>query len=91
MSGFKQDKKITEQIRMMFTSKGQSSIDQLDGIRFVVQASFVHFTYMQKYLYDSILSIFGKDVSENIFIMTTFADGQEPPVLDAIKLAQFCY
>ena len=73
----------------MFTSKGPYSIDQLDGIGFVVQASSACLTHTQQYIYDSILSIFGKDVSENIFIMTTFADSQEPPVLAAIKLAKY--
>ena len=90
-SGLKRDEEITEQIRMMFTSKGQYSIDQLDGIGFVVQASGARLTHTQQYIYDSILSIFGKDVSENIFIMTTFANGQEPPVLAAIKLAKIPY
>ena len=86
-SGLQRDKEITEQIRKMFTSKGTYSIDQLDGIGFVVQASGARLTHTQQYIYDSILSIFGKDVSENIFIMTTFADGQQPPVLAAIKSA----
>ena len=31
------------------------------------------------------LSIFGKDVAENIQILVTFADGQPPPVLNAIN------
>lgn len=90
-SGLKRDKEITEQIRKMFTSKGPYSIDQLDGIGFVVQASSARLTHTQQYIYDSILSIFGKDVSDNIFIMTTFADGQEPPVLAAIKSANIPY
>ena len=89
--GLKRDKEITEQIRKMFTSKSPYSIDQLDGIGFVVQASGARLTHTQQYIYDSILSIFGKNVSENIFIMTTFADGQEPPVLAAIKSAKIPY
>lgn len=31
------------------------------------------------------LSIFGKDIEDNIQVLVTFADGQTPPVLDAIK------
>ena len=45
-------------------------------------------TSTQEYIFDSILSIFGNDVSKNIFIMVTFADGQRPPVLEAIKEAK---
>lgn len=36
ISGLKRDKEITEQIRKMFSSQGPYSIDQLDGIGFVV-------------------------------------------------------
>jgi len=57
----------------MFTSKGAYSINQLDGIGFVVQSALARLTHTQRYIYNSILSIFGKDVSENIFIMTRSA------------------
>ena len=33
------------------------------------------------------LAVFGKDIEEKIFLMTTFADGQKPPVLEAAKEA----
>ena len=36
-------------------------------------------------MYDSVLSLFGNDVVENIFAMITFADRQTPPVLEALK------
>ena len=29
--------------------------------------------------------MFGKDIADNIFLMITFADGADPPVVDAIK------
>ena len=35
------------------------------------------------------MAIFGKDVADNIFMMVTFADGQTPPVMAAIKDAEF--
>ncbi len=31
------------------------------------------------------LSVFGKDVTENIRVLVTFADGRHPPVLEAIN------
>ncbi|KAF0046425.1 hypothetical protein F2P81_000058 [Scophthalmus maximus] len=43
-----------------------------------------HRAAAQKYVFDSVLSIFGKDVAENIRVLVTFADGQRPPVLEAI-------
>ncbi|XP_055487978.1 uncharacterized protein LOC129695228 [Leucoraja erinacea] len=80
--GISRDQQITEQIRTFFTSP--QGIDQIDAVCFVVQASLARLTQTQKYVFDSILSIFGKDVAENIQIMVTFADGQRSPVLEAL-------
>ncbi|XP_055521578.1 uncharacterized protein LOC129715747 [Leucoraja erinacea] len=81
--GISQDQQIIDQIRTFFTSP--QGIDQIDAVCFVVQASLARLTPTQKYVFDSILSIFGKDIAENIQIMVTFADGQRPPVLEALK------
>ncbi|KYO49155.1 hypothetical protein Y1Q_0006875 [Alligator mississippiensis] len=51
----------------------------------LVEASLAHLTPAQKYVFDSVLSIFGKDIKDNIQVLVTFADGQTPPVLEAIK------
>ncbi|KAL7386400.1 hypothetical protein ABVT39_007769 [Epinephelus coioides] len=50
-----------------------------------VQAALARLTPTQKYVFYSVLSIFGKDIAENIRVLVTFADGQKPPVLEAIK------
>ena len=86
--GLQRDKKITEQIKEFFSIPPPDGIDHLDGIGFVVQSSQARLTKTRQYIFDSILSIFGNDVSENIFMMITFADGQCPPVLEAIKEAK---
>lgn len=86
--GLKRDKEITEQIKEFFSISPPEGIDHLDGIGFVVQSSQSRLTKTQEYIFDSILSIFGKDVSQNIFMMITFVDGQRPPVLEAIKKAE---
>lgn len=85
--GLERDQKITKQIKDFFSAAGKEGIDQLHGIGFVTQASLARLTPTQKYIFDAILSVFGKDVKKNIFIMTTFADGADPPVMDAIKAA----
>ncbi|GCB75294.1 hypothetical protein scyTo_0019748 [Scyliorhinus torazame] len=84
--GLTRDKLITDQIREFFTSP--DGIDQIDAVCFVAQASLARLTQTQKYIFDSILSIFGKDIAENIQILVTFADGQVPPVLEAINVAE---
>ncbi|XP_055799591.1 uncharacterized protein LOC129869110 [Salvelinus fontinalis] len=60
-------------------------IDYIDAVCFVVQASLVRLSPSQRYIFGSILSIFGKDVAENILMLVTFVDGKNIPVLEAIK------
>ena len=69
----------------MESEKG--GIDRIDGIGFVAQASLPRLTHTQCYVFDSILSTFGKDITDNIFMMLTFADAKKPPVVEAIKAA----
>ncbi|XP_068700890.1 uncharacterized protein [Montipora foliosa] len=86
--GIKRDRYITEQLKEFFSIPPPNGIDHLDGIGFVTQASLARLTATQEYIFSSVLSIFGKDLSKNIFMMVTFADGQKPPVLQAIEDAK---
>ena len=83
--GLERDEEITALIKDFFSTRGPEGIDHIDGIGFVAQSPLVRLTHTQKYIIDSILSVFGKDIAGNIFLMTTFADGAYPPVVDAIK------
>ncbi|KAI4787163.1 hypothetical protein KUCAC02_036647, partial [Chaenocephalus aceratus] len=83
--GIQRDKEITEQILNLFSSK--RGVSEIDAVCFVAQASSARFTATQQYVLDSVLSIFGKDVAENIQVLVTFSDGQRPPVLEAIKVS----
>uniref|UniRef100_A0AAV2KBS5 Septin-type G domain-containing protein n=1 Tax=Knipowitschia caucasica TaxID=637954 RepID=A0AAV2KBS5_KNICA len=84
--GLLRDKETTDQIRRLFTEA--CGVSEVHAICFVAQSSLVRLTPSQKYIFDSLLSIFGKDVAENIRILVTFADGTDCFVLDAIKAAQ---
>ncbi|KAJ1211807.1 hypothetical protein NDU88_007155 [Pleurodeles waltl] len=84
--GIDRDRLLIEQIREFFSTP--DGVDHLDAVCFVVQSSFVRLTHSQRYIFDSILSIFGRDVADNILILVTFADGQKPPVLEAIREAK---
>ncbi|KAM4551900.1 uncharacterized protein PAE49_015498 isoform 2-T2 [Odontesthes bonariensis] len=81
--GIERDREITEQLRNLFST--QLGVSEIDAVCFVAQASSARLTPTQKYVFDSVLSIFGKDVAENIRILVTFADGQPPPVLEGIR------
>ena len=85
--GLKRDRLIISQIKEFFSIPPPNGIDHLDAVGFVTQASLARLTPTQEYIFNSVLSIFGNDVSKNIFMMLTFADGQHPPVLEAISRA----
>ncbi|XP_057377823.1 uncharacterized protein LOC130699592 [Daphnia carinata] len=87
--GLDRDKEITEMIRKFFEDK--DGIQNVDIIGFVAQASLPRLTPTQTYIFDSVFSIFGKDVEENIDFLLTFADGQHPPILTAIAAAELPY
>ena len=86
--GITRDKEIVDQVREFFSTRGEHGIDHLNGVGFVTQASLPRLTPSQKYIFDSILGIFGNNVSSNMFLMTTFSDNQEPLVLSAVKAAE---
>ena len=89
--GIENDKAIMEQIKMLFSCGGPNSIDQIHGVGFVIQASSPRLTPTMKYTFDSILSIFGKNIVSNIFLLITFTDSETPPVLSAVKEADIPY
>ena len=82
-----QNKKIVTQIKELLYLRGHEGIDHLDGIGFITQAPMVQLTRTQQYVFESVLSVFGKNVADNIFLLVTFADAKQPPVLDAVKAA----
>ncbi|XP_063003633.1 uncharacterized protein LOC134413381 [Elgaria multicarinata webbii] len=84
-TGTECSKFLREQIQEFFSNPG--SIDHIDALCLVVQASFGRLPPDQKYVFDSVLSIFGKDIKDNTQVLITFADGQAPPVLEAIQKA----
>ncbi|XP_003458994.2 uncharacterized protein LOC100702146 [Oreochromis niloticus] len=80
--GIERDREITEQLRNLFSA--QRGVTDIDAVCFVAPAAQVRST-TQKYVFDSVFSIFGKDLAENIRILVTFADSQRPPVLEAVR------
>ena len=89
--GIQKDKEIKEQIGSFFTAEGHNGINHIDAIGFVIQSSLVRLTPSQRYLFNSILSLFGKNVANNIFMLLTFADVQKPQVLNGINEAVLPY
>lgn len=79
--GIEQDTKIVSQIRELFNAKGNKGVATIDAVCFILKAPDARLTTTQKYIFESILALFGKDIKGNICTLITFADGQKPPVL----------
>uniref|UniRef100_A0A3Q2CNC7 AIG1-type G domain-containing protein n=1 Tax=Cyprinodon variegatus TaxID=28743 RepID=A0A3Q2CNC7_CYPVA len=81
--GIDRDKETAVQLCNLFSNR--DGINVIDAVCFVAQAALARLTAKEKYIFDSIFSIFGKDIKENIRVLVTFADNQKPPVLEAIS------
>ncbi|CAH1780007.1 unnamed protein product [Owenia fusiformis] len=84
--GYIRDEEISKEMHTFFTSSA-GRITHVDAVGFLTQASLPRLTPTQKYIFDKILSLFGKDIKDNILMLFTFADGNEPQVLSGINQA----
>ena len=60
----------------------KKEIDSIHAIWFIVQSSNYRLTLNQKYMFDSIINLFGND--ENFIIIITFCDCQVPQLKSAL-------
>ncbi|KAI6660803.1 hypothetical protein LOD99_10200 [Oopsacas minuta] len=86
--GIQRDAEITKQIHNFFTIPGAQGIDHIDAVGFIAQSSLPRLTFTQKYVFDQILALFGKDIGGIIYLLLTFADGKAPQVLNGINEAR---
>lgn len=85
--GIERDQGTIDQIRELFSETGNKGVLYLDAVCFIVKAPDARLTVSQRYIFSSIMSLFGKDIESNICTLITFADGAEPPVLASLKEA----
>ena len=79
-SGPDKDRLIIEDIKNTFEKK----LTKTDAVCFVAQSSNVRLTHNQKYIFSSVMSLFGKDIAENFIPMLTFCDANEPQILKSL-------
>ena len=79
--GMNQDLEINAQLIKLLNEE----IDKLDAICFVIKSSDVRLTTVQKYIFNSIIDLFDKDMREKFIIMLTFSDPNKPKILDALN------
>ncbi|KAI6655835.1 hypothetical protein LOD99_11365, partial [Oopsacas minuta] len=89
--GIKRDAEIMKQIKAFLTAPVSQGIGHINAVGIVAQSSLPRLTITQKYIFDQILALFGKDIGENIYLMLTFADGRTPQVLNGIDGVQMPY
>ena len=89
--GINRDIEITKQIFRFFIASGNQGIGHINVVGFVAQSSLPPLTATQKYIFDQILSLFGKDIGHNIYLMLTFGDSKIPQVLTGMNEAGMPY
>ena len=85
-NGLDRDLDITANLRSFFNDPA-GGIQDVDVIGFVSQATLQRLTPTQSYIFDSVLSIFGNDIKDNIQLLLTFSDVQDPLFLSIIRQA----
>ncbi|XP_072544798.1 uncharacterized protein [Salminus brasiliensis] len=84
--GLEHDKEIAVNLWKLF--KNETGVKEIDAVCLVLKASENRLSDRQLYIFDAVLSLFGKDIEENIVICVTHSDGGPPTdAINAIKNA----
>lgn len=74
--GMEYDLLIAENLNKLFRSEDE--VHSIDAIGLVVRSTQNRLTASQRYIFDAILSLFGKDLEKNIVLFVTHSDGKPP-------------
>ncbi|KAK7177181.1 hypothetical protein R3I93_001227 [Phoxinus phoxinus] len=86
--GYKKDKEISQFLTRLFSDK-EDGIPYIDAVCFVMKASQNRLSNRQHYIFHSVLSLFGRDIENNIVFLLTHSDGGPPTdALNAINTAE---
>lgn len=89
--GIIRDQKIEDQIKTLFTEENDKGMLFIDAVCFIAKAPDSRLNEAQKYVFRTVMSLFGKDIESNICTFITFADGSNPPVLAALHESKFTF
>ena len=81
------NQEITKMIRTFFEDK--EGEQQLNLVGFVKKSTLPNPTATDKFIYQSMVSIFGEDVKDNLIHLLTFADHKEVPPLQSNVTCRF--
>ena len=78
------DFKIADEIHSLFSLKN-GYLNHITAVAFVIPEAEVRLTASQKYLFGSILSLFGKNIQENLILLTTYARRKSPKTIKTLR------
>ncbi|KAK9971315.1 hypothetical protein ABG768_024689 [Culter alburnus] len=85
--GLEKDLEVAENLSTLF--QNNDGVREIDAVCFVIQASKNRLSDRQHYIISSVLSLFGKDIVNNIVFLITHSDGLPPKnVIGAINKAK---
>ncbi|XP_063058259.1 uncharacterized protein LOC134451788 [Engraulis encrasicolus] len=80
------DQMVAENLHRLFRS--EDGIHEISAVGLVVKSGQNRLTDFQRYIFDAVLSLFGKDIEKNIAVLITHSDGMpEDDVISALKEA----
>ncbi|XP_077093738.1 uncharacterized protein LOC143745493 isoform X2 [Siphateles boraxobius] len=79
--GFEKDREVSEYLTKLFSDK--DGIHYIDAVCFVMKASLNRLSGKELYIVHSVLSLFGKDIEDNIVFL--FTQSHEIPPRDALN------
>jgi len=79
--GMKKDLETVQKFKSLFPNE----IEQVDYILLVVKATETRMTGGNRYIFDQIQAMFGKDARDKFVLMLTFADGGSPVALKTLE------
>ncbi|KAK7171245.1 hypothetical protein R3I94_001245 [Phoxinus phoxinus] len=86
--GFEKDREIAEYLTRLFSDE-EDGIHYIDAVCFVMKASQNRLSGKELYIFHSVLSLFGRDIENNIVFLLTQSNGRRPTdALNAIKKAE---
>ena len=82
--GLSFDVQTVDELRAFFTSE----VNYLHAVSFVVKGTETRLDTRNRWIFDQVLNLFGRDISEIITLLLTFSDAAEPPGMAVVKNAK---
>ncbi|CAG0893304.1 unnamed protein product [Darwinula stevensoni] len=90
--GLQADKELLQKLKRFYDVGKKWNITRIHAVGLVVKLSDCRITTEQKYVFESVLSVFTKEVEPAFVAVVTFADGSsDPPGLKVLKAAGIPY